>query len=598
MKYFRSIRSALAILFLLSSCQAANVNLPETSTPQPQISVTSTMPPALIPSPTPAALKYPIPEWNSAKLKNVCVQLEEIYDSQSTSLSTESHRERIEQLLRELGVATGAASEECDATLNVAAGFFTSSTTYTGQDTSAAFDCVTGLSFEGLLVLTAAELPPLYAPIGNETGNAPYLTTSGCPEQSLLFDRAWTQSILEGLSKLLGPSVITAMYQSEETIHREAALWASRALGPDDLAVLPDVIDALVSNTDIFSRDQIANGVQNMGTEAQQASSVIVPSLLEELKTTGEDSFMPGLFHETIVRTFGKLGPGAKDAVPALLEMLEAPDSVVSDITILEVLGNIGPQAEIVPVLLQNAESGNAQALYALGKIGPVTPEVVLVLIQAARNHKQDFWTSAVALEALAGMQSQSPEILPFLLSAAQDNDPRYAEMAIQSLALSGTTSPEVYQLLQKSISSSKDSLQTVAIDTLKALSPGFGSQAKEMLPTLLAIARKQDMVFVAPYSAVDALSAIQKDSPEVIAAFNDILSNTHMLNDFALDNMGPEARELVPALIEALAANQVGGPQDIAFARSYIHALVSITGAYPGYRAQDWQAWWEAHPN
>ena len=48
---------------------------------------------------------------------------------------------------------------------------------------------------------------------------------------------------------------------------------------------------------------------------------------------------------------------------------------------------------------------------------------------------------------------------------------------------------------------------------------------------------------------------------------------------------------------IAALEANQPGGPQDISFTTSYLDALISITGEYPGYRAGDWQAWWDTQP-
>jgi HEAT repeat protein len=595
MKSNHKLRSVFLLLILaLTACQPANSGPAATSTPPPVLIESSTKaPPTALPSPTPLALEYPIPEWNRVELKNVCIQLDELYDSQNPSSNTESHRNRVVKLLHELKFNTSSTSGDCDATLSIAAGFFDDSSTYSVQDTGSSFECVTGQSFHGLMVLTVTQLPPLYTTISNNTGNAPYVTFGGCPDQSILFDTAWTQSILEGLSHLLGPSVIIAMYKSKDDIHRNAAFGASQALGPDDLAVLPDVIEAISKNTNIDSRAQIANGIQNMGNQAQEAASVIVPSLLDELKTSDVDPFMPGLLDQTIVETLGKLGPGSKDAVPVLLEMLDDPNSPVAAGAILQTLGNIGPAAEAsIPVLLQKAQEDEAYAVEAIGKLGVVNPEILSVLMEMAGNHKQDFWMSAVAMEALASLQSQSPEILPFLLSATQDTDPVFAETAIRCLGLSGTNSPEVYQLLKKSISQPKDSLQTTAIDALKTLSPGFGPQVRETVPALLAIAQKRDQFSRAPDSAIDALSVIEKDSPEVIAVFNNILTSTHVLSDFALDQMGPESRELVPALIEALEANQIGGPQDIATLTSYLHALISITGEYPGYRAQDWQAW------
>jgi HEAT repeat protein len=596
MKRHPFLACLLVTFLLLSACQPTNALPAASATVPPPRLATSTAVPTVVPSPTPRVFEYPRPEWTGVQLENLCLQLDEVYDTQSPYANTEVHQEQLEKLLQELGIAV--AAQGCDATLHLAAGYFTGSTTYSDQATGASVECVTSLGFGGLMVLTTAGRPALHTPVTSETGNSPYLTTSGCPDQSTLFDTAWSQGMLEALSQLLGPTVITRMYTSQDPVHRQAAFGASQALGPDDLAVLPDVIEALKTNTDVQVRASIASGIRNMGSQAQEAAAFVVPALLENLQTSALDPFLPGVLDQTIVETFGKLGPGAKESVPALLEMIEDPNSAVSADVVMQALGEMGPAAETaMPVLLEQARAGNARALEALGKIGPPTPEVVPALMEAVGKRKENFWMSAVALEALAALESQSPEVLPILLSAAQDPDPAYAEIAIRSLGLSGTTSPEAYQLLQKLVSSPKDSLQTAAIDALKSLAPGFGSQVTEMVPTLVAIARKQDMVFVAPYSAVDALSMIQKDSPEVIAAFNDILSTTHILGDFALENMGPESHELVPALIEALAENQPGGPQDISFVSSYIHALISITGEYPGYRAQDWQAWWDAQP-
>ena len=592
-------RYVLATLLLVTACQSTD-NLQ--ATPPVALSIpTATPAPTVtaIPSPTPLVFEYPNPQWNGVQLKGICIQLGELYDMQSPDANLELHQTRIEKILRELDIPVSDSAKGCDATLNIDVGYFIGTSSYSSQSTGATYECVTGFSFSGVMVLTSDTLPVLYTTIANETGNEPYITFDGCPDQSILFDIAWSQGVLEGLSRLFGPATIASLYKSKDEIHRNAAYGASRALGPEDTAILPDVIEALKINTDVQVRSQIASGIQNMGTEAQKASSVIVPQLLDDLKTSATDPVMPGLLDQTIVGIFGKLGPGAKDAIPTLLKMADDPNSAVTSDLILQAIASMGPEAiDAVPTILEQARNGGAYSLEALGTLGPVTPEVVPALMEIAHNYKQNYWLSAVAMESLGRMAPQSPEVLPFLLSAAQDGNTEYKALGLRGLGLTNTTSPEVFQVLEQSLSHTDDTVRVAAIDALKELGPGFGPEVRDTIPTLIAITQKQDSFSLAPHSAIDALSVIGKGSPEVIAAFNDLLLTHHVLTDFAVESLGPESSELVPALIETLGVNQIGGPQDIASLTSYIRALIAITGDYPGYQAQDWEVWLDAQPN
>ncbi len=594
-----STRCVLTILLLVTACQSTD----NIQTAAPAILPTSTDAPAptvaVTPSPAPPVFKYPNPEWNGVQLKGICIQFGELYDVQSPYANLELHQARIEKLLEELDLPVSDSANGCDVTLHIDAGYFVSSSSYSSQSTGSTFDCVTDFGFNGVMVLTTDTLPVLYTTVSNETGNAPYITFDGCPDQSILFDIAWSQGVLEGLSRLFGPSIITSLYKSKDEIHRNAAYGASRALGPEDTAILPDVIEALKVNTDVQVRSQIASGIQNMGSEAQKASSVIVPQLLDDLKTSATDPVMPGLLDQTIVGIFEKLGPGAKDAIPTLLKMADDPNRTVSSDLILQAIASMGPEAvDAVPTILEQARNGGAYSLEALGKLGPVTPEVVPALMEIAQNYKQNYWLSAVAMESLGRMAPQSPEVLPFLLSAAQDGNTKYKALGLRGLGLANTASPEVFRVLEQSLSHTDDSVRVAAIDALKELGPGFGPEVRDTIPMLIAIAQKQDSFSLAPHSAIDALSVIGNGSPEVSAAFNDLLLTNHVLTDFAVESLGPESHELIPALVETLDVNQIGGPQDIASLTSYIKALIAITGEYPGYRAQDWKAWLDTQPN
>jgi HEAT repeat protein len=584
------IHASLIFLLLTATACASSGDLPVPTDSDGEIeSRTAT--------PAPPAIIMPSSEWNETQLKDLCLDISEIYDVPISYFSTDTHQNRAGQLLKELGFNIVSGPQGCDATLHITAGYYVGVTAYTSQPGDTLFDCVTGTSFSGLIVLTNDQHTPLYDEIHGEAVNEPVVVMDGCPDQETLFDTAWTASILESLGNLMGPEVITALFDSRDDIHRNAALRASAAFGPEDRVVVPALIEALNAHPDLETRFYIATGLQKIGPEAQRAASGVVPSLIDELQTSTVDEFFPGVLQQRIVETLGKLGPGARGAVPTLIEMLEDPDSIVTHDVIIMALGDIGPDAaDAVPVLLPLARESDSIAMEALGKINGQNPEILSLLMEKARNYKGNPFASSIAMERLAFLHPSSPEVLPFLISAAQDGDPNVASNAILALGQTGVASPEVFSVLMKALSNPDENVHGAAASTLGMLASYPNADAEQSIPLLIDMIRNDNQYSSSRTRAITALGQIGGDSPEVIAVLAEAIMTTTSETGYVLETIGPRARPAVPALIDYLGVNQFGYASDIAGMTPYLRALISITGEYVGFEAQTWQEWWALH--
>lgn len=587
--------SLLIVLLVLTACQSTGIMPAVTVSPEIPSTPTLAPLPTTTPSPTPFPFMLSEPGWEGVQMDTVCISVDGIYEGDPRFADISLHEKTLKSLLQELGFGV---STDCDATLHMVSGYSTETATYITNDTNTSFDCVTRAYFSGYMVLTAPTRIPVYSRFEGEVTNEPQVTMDGCPEQAEVFETAWISATLIGLSHLVGPAAIVSMYESDNEIHRNAAFMASEALGPDDLDALPAVLRALKTQSEIATISSLATGIQNMGPQAQEAAAPFVPALLENLKTSEVDPFFPGQFETSTVETLGKLG--AQDAVPVLVEMLESPNSLVAPEIIINALANIGPgAAHAVPVLIQKARDENDfYALEALGKIGPVTPEVVLFLMEQAQRCEKEPWYGCAAIGALGKMYPQSAEILPFLISIAQANKPTAASRAIMAIGNNGMISPEVYPMLKQSLRHQSEDVRSAAAGALANLGPALGSDTKEVIPTLISMVRTENQYSQARANAINALSVVGRGSPDVISLFAQQLETKNVLEPVALENLGPESRALAPSIIVALDANQFDQIMDITTLTEYIHALILVTGDYAGYKADDWLAWWEIHKN
>lgn len=210
-----------------------------------------------------------------------------------------------------------------------------------------------------------------------------------------------------------------------------------------------------------------------------------------------------------------KLGEGAKDALPALIQALGDNDKQVWS-NAIAALANLGPAAEpAIPVLLESMDSKKGRSArrmyerqqvllrsaFVLSRIGaPAIP----ALKEALKG--DDTGKRIGAAKALGGMQAAGAVAVPDLISNLNHGDQELRREVVDALASIGV--PAVKQLIQ-ALSSPEKKIREGAAESLGQI----GRVAGEAAGPLLVMAEKdQDMV--ARAAALGSLSRVNA-SPE-----------------------------------------------------------------------------------
>jgi HEAT repeat protein len=226
---------------------------------------------------------------------------------------------------------------------------------------------------------------------------------------------------------------------------RMAAAWALEALGPAAAAARPALAEALRGDSSTGVRAAAAEALGAMGAAGRGS----VPALFDTLGdpseavryTAAQALSRLGPAPEDIPRlvaaldspdgyvaafaawSLGNLRAQARDAVPALVRVLDRDDTAV---VAAGALARIGPAAgDAVPSLVAALGSPNSgrrwRAARTLGRIGPVAEAAVPAL--AAALGDPDAWVRANAAKALGRMGIAARAAAPALQRATGDPD-------------------------------------------------------------------------------------------------------------------------------------------------------------------------------
>ena len=151
----------------------------------------------------------------------------------------------------------------------------------------------------------------------------------------------------------------------------------------------------------------------------------------------------------------------------------------------IALLGSLGPLArEAVPALVEVLEEDTDLSLWAadaLGRIHAMPDEVVPALMRYARTHEGSA-TAAMSTRALGSFPTHRDEIAPFLAEIVLDDEPGIAEVALQSLAKLRAEGTAVTEALQVALRSADP---TDALSLLAAMEdppPAFLPAVRESL--------------------------------------------------------------------------------------------------------------------
>ncbi len=210
-----------------------------------------------------------------------------------------------------------------------------------------------------------------------------------------VFDRGPAEGTLISIGEPAVPAVLQLL-KSENELTRHAAaeiltnLAVSRKkpvhLGFSETVLRNDVLPALTAalkDPSEWARAPVIGALFNIAQLDEESGKTIIPLL------TGALSDPAAEIRSNAANCLGEIGPRAKEALPALVEALQRPDSREYDRVVFAVR-NIGPGPEAVPGLITALTAKDRMtrqmAAEALGKIGPPAQAAVPALREAVAN--------------------------------------------------------------------------------------------------------------------------------------------------------------------------------------------------------------------
>jgi HEAT repeat protein len=171
------------------------------------------------------------------------------------------------------------------------------------------------------------------------------------------------------------PVLLEALHDPDEDVRADAAWLLGSLLRPEDKEAVAPLGQALRDRS-LRVRGEVVELLERFGPAAEET----VPALIEMLK---EKPIRP-----RVIETLGRIGPGAKDAVPAPIEAMREEGPAV----------DIEERVEISPGYGTAAihESVRLRAVIALGQIGPGAKDALPALVEAY-SEKNEFFRDHVA---------------------------------------------------------------------------------------------------------------------------------------------------------------------------------------------------------
>ncbi|MGO8749112.1 MAG: HEAT repeat domain-containing protein [Thermoguttaceae bacterium] len=286
---------------------------------------------------------------------------------------------------------------------------------------------------------------------------------SDAPDAVLKIVSAWALVKIKPDDAKLKDKVIALLGDaagSKEPLARAAAMRALVDLHPSPEKILPALRPHLLS----ADKEVAAEALRTL-TGLGQAS---VPALVEALTV---------LEHRPVVAAvLASMGEGAKEAVPALIEIVKTDKSPESRKEALMALGAIGPAAkEAVPAAIaalgDRNEKVNYAACFALGRIGPAAiaaePELKKKLTSADPLFPS---AAAWAIVKIDPKTPDAPQLVPQLMKALDYHEPLIRAGTARTLGHLGPVAKEALPALRKLLDDKDENVKKAAAEAIKAI--------------------------------------------------------------------------------------------------------------------------------
>jgi HEAT repeat protein len=338
---------------------------------------------------------------------------------------------------------------------------------------------------------------------------------------------------------------LTEALKDESPLVRGDAALALGYCGDDAKDAVPALLEALRDERNDKKRESaegIASALGLIGPGAKKA----VPALIEMLK----DASLNDDCHISTVRALGDIGPNAKDAVPAIRDYLNHAEQNAR-IYGFRALGQIGPETLPILLDRIRPDSGNDRymAVEAIGLMGPAGKEAVPALLDLLNEKETDGGRARVIGTALVQIAPTDEKASSRLKEIFQDKNLRLHDAVATPLAMLAATESSVVPLLSNALRD-KDleprARAEVAIALLKA-GPGAKAAVPDLIEMLDFVPEDKRGRRVDPsFSDVDQVLSDWRRDP---ARINYTIREPRFCALLVLGNLGEKAKEAGPAL-------------------------------------------------
>ncbi|NQU21814.1 MAG: HEAT repeat domain-containing protein [Candidatus Nealsonbacteria bacterium] len=316
---------------------------------------------------------------------------------------------------------------------------------------------------------------------------------------------------------------LTAALDCVKRINSGAAAYALGSIGPEAKtaeAKLKELADA--EDSPQMLQTVCLWALAKINPDDEEFAKAAVPRLIEALKAPDQ------MVRETAAQALIDLDPDPEITRPLFDKLMEeaSPEAVN---TILDALASLGENA--VPRLIKALEHADARARAAaiIARIGPAAKEAVPALIEALKDENAQ--TRCEVLFAIAAIGPDAKEAVAAAIDSLGDPEEDVCYAACLALGKIGPDAIEAKSALKKNLAAKDEFLPMTSAWALVQIDPKCEECCKETVPILIkalqqpkAITRMhaaEALGALGPLAkdAVDALKKAAKDDDEYVSA-------------------------------------------------------------------------------
>jgi len=265
------------------------------------------------------------------------------------------------------------------------------------------------------------------------------------------------------------PALVKTLSEDKEGGVRVQAGLALTKLHVEDESMAAPLGKALSDQVQWVRMDAVLV-LSRMGHGAKDAVPTLVRALDDKANRQLMEPINRSVF-DLAIETLGKIGPDAKEAVPALSKITTEKD-MVNRVNAAESIWKINKDLKLtMPVFLEGLKSEDFracdEALEALDLVGPDGKEAVPLLIKVLADKNRTAQTRGSAAKVLGNIGVEAKAAVPALVAGLDDRDHDLQDWCVFAL---GSIGPEAKSATPRLVRMAKEGNARVSKATKEAL--------------------------------------------------------------------------------------------------------------------------------